>query len=57
LILAVAGQSFDDQRIERPEWTIIKASGASPFNTMPFLEVKKTDGTSFTIGQSQSIGK
>ena len=57
LILSVAGQKFEDQRIERPEWMVLKNSGASPFNTIPYLEVKKADGSGFTVGQSQTVGE
>ena len=50
LILAQAGVSYEDKRIEREEWPALKAS--LPMGQLPVLEV---DGK--TIGQSMAIAR
>ena len=50
LILAQAGVSYEDKRIEKEEWPALKAS--LPMGQLPVLEV---DGK--TIGQSMAIAR
>ena len=54
LILAAAGQEYEDVRIERENWPKLKES--TPFGKMPLLEVH--DGSNvFKLSQSIAIGK
>lgn len=56
MLFTVAGQEFEDKRIQFSDWPALKATGAAPFGTLPFLEVTNADGSCFKIGQSMSIG-
>lgn len=53
LMFNLAGQPFEDQRVEFADWSKLKETFA--FKQLPVLEVKETDGRVTTIAQSNSI--
>lgn len=53
LLLALAGQKFEDVRIKGEDWPAYKPQ--TPFGTMPILEVTSDDGSKFELAQSQAI--
>ena len=53
LIFAVAGQSYEDKRIEKEDWPNHKQS--APFGQLPLLEVTE-EGNKLVLAQSLAIG-
>ena len=57
LLFTVAGQEFEDHRIQFTEWPAMKETDYCPFKSLPVLTVTNEDGSSFKMGQSLAIGE
>ena len=53
-LFAIAGQPYEDKRIEMDKWPAIKST--MPFGAIPILIVTQGSST-FTLSQSLTIGK
>lgn len=55
LAFAVAGQEFEDHRIDFADWPALKPT--TPFGSLPVSEITNDDGTKSKLGQSLSIAR
>ena len=55
LILAAAGQQFEDVRLEKPKW-IAEYKADAPLGHVPYLEVTE-NGNVFRLGQSFAVAR